>query len=290
MSLLFDAASQVKLMYSIEDLRFLIRRLRDPKTGCPWDIEQDYASITPSTIEEAYEVVDAIDHGDKAQLKEELGDLLFQIIFYNQLAEEEGAFRFEEIVDGLTAKLIRRHPHVFTDGALRGDSATLSNSENAEAQVNQAHVKAQWENIKQAERKDKGLESVLDDVPLALPALTRAQKLQKRAARINLDWKSPKDVLTKLNEEVEELNEAVSQEDINAIEAELGDCLFTLVNVARHYKLDAESALKRANQKFSERVKSVESQLNEQAQLASQLTMEEMDVLWQKAKGQKGSV
>lgn len=276
-------------MYSLDDLRFLMRCLRDPETGCPWDVEQDYASITPSTIEEAYEVVDAIDQGNKEQLKEELGDLLFQIIFYNQLAEEEGVFSFEEIVDGLTAKLIRRHPHVFTDGTLRGENVELSSDDNADIQANTMHVKAQWENIKQAERQDKGLESLLDDVPLALPALTRAQKLQKRASRINLDWKYPEDVLTKLNEEVAELNQAVSQKNSDAIEAELGDCLFTLVNIARHYKVDAEFALKKANQKFSRRVKSVEAQLKEQSKLGPQLTMDEMDVLWQKAKGQESS-
>lgn len=274
-------------MYSLDDLRFLMRRLRDPVSGCPWDIKQDYASITPSTIEEAYEVVDAIEQGDKAQLREELGDLLFQIIFYNQLAEEEGVFRFEEIVDGLTEKLIRRHPHVFVDGSLRGDvNMRVSRSDNHGHPVN---VKVQWENIKQAERRDKGLESVLDDVPLALPALTRAQKLQKRASRINLDWKKAEDVLTKLTEEIAELNEAVAQDNRDSIEAELGDCLFTLVNVARHYKIDAEFALKRANQKFSRRVKFVECGLKERSKPGQELSIGEMDTLWLKAKDQEGN-
>lgn len=272
-------------MYTLDDLRFLMRRLRDPENGCPWDIEQSYTSITPSTIEEAYEVVDAIDHGDKSQLKEELGDLLFQIIFYNQLAEEEGVFQFEEIVDGITAKLIRRHPHVFKDGSLRGESIKHDNGVGGD--VDQLNVKTQWENIKQVERQEKGFESVLDDVPLALPALTRAQKLQKRASRINLDWKKPEDVLTKFSEETEELIEALAQNKIEAIEAELGDCLFTLVNIARHYKIDAEFALKAANQKFSQRVKLVEQNLKKQSIFGQQLDELEMDLLWQMAKDQE---
>lgn len=261
-------------MYTLDDLRFLMRRLRDPDGGCPWDLAQTYESITPSTIEEAYEVVDAIDRGDKSQLREELGDLLFQVIFYNQLAEEEGAFQFEQIVDGLTAKLIRRHPHVFPDDTLRGES---------EARVN-IDIKGQWESIKEGERQDKGLNSVLDDVPLALPALTRAQKLQKRAARLNLDWQNAKDVLSKLSEEYAELAEAIDCGALPLIEAELGDCLFTLVNLARHFKIDAEFALKRSSQKFSQRVKLVEDVLRTESKSPQQLSPEEIDKLWVMAK------
>lgn len=264
-------------MYTLDDLRFLMRRLRDPENGCPWDVVQTYESITPSTVEEAYEVVDAIDQGDKHQLKEELGDLLFQIIFYNQLAEEEDAFNFEAIVNGLTAKLVRRHPHVFPDGSLYGQVSE------AEA----VDVKAQWEGIKAQERLNKGLHSVVDDVPLALPALTRAQKLQKRAASIQLDWKSAKDVLTKLSEECSELDEAIASEDKAAIEAELGDCLFTLVNIARHYKINAEFALKKANQKFARRVRHVEDAIRERPETGQAMTEQEMDALWRQAKAQE---
>lgn len=264
-------------MYTLDDLRFLMRRLRDPENGCPWDVAQTYESITPSTVEEAYEVVDAIDQGDKHQLKEELGDLLFQIIFYNQLAEEEGAFNFESIVNGLTAKLVRRHPHVFPDGSLYGQVSE------AEA----VDVKAQWEGIKAQERQNKGLHSVVDDIPLALPALTRAQKLQKRAASIQLDWKSAKDVLTKLSEECSELDEAIASEDKAAIEAELGDCLFTLVNIARHYKINAEFALKKANQKFAQRVRHVEDAIRERPETGQAMTEQEMDALWRQAKAQE---
>ena len=216
--------------YQLSDLIRLMQRLRDPDYGCPWDIEQDYKSITASTIEEVYEVVDAIDRGDTRALKEELGDLLFQIIFYCQLASEEDTaeqkFDTNDIVHNLTAKLIRRHPHVFFDGTL--DSPPAEKTLQSEQQV-----KRQWERIKQQERDEKGKVGLFDDVPVALPALNRAAKIQKRAATVGFDWDDITPVFDKLNEEIDELKQAKLEGDKNKIAEEVGDILFTAVNIAR---------------------------------------------------------
>lgn len=261
--------------YSLEDLRYLMRRLRDKETGCPWDIQQDFRSITASTIEEAYEVVDAIECGTKEEVKEELGDLLFQIIFYNQLAEEEGSFGLEDIIDTLTTKLIRRHPHVFPQGDLKAKHTTA---------LTEDDIKGQWERIKAQERKHKKKPGLLDDIPAGLPAMTRAVKLQKRAASVNLDWPSAWAVFDKVDEEITELKEAVAAQDTSAIEEELGDVLFTVVNLARHLKVQPEGVLRAANQKFSARLESVQALGQQKGIDLSQASAKVLDDLWRQVK------
>ena len=207
--------------YTIDNLCYLMERLRKPGTGCPWDLKQTFKSLAPCTLEEAYEVIDAIEHEDYGQLKEESGDLLFQVIFYSQLGKERNLFDFEEVVSLLVKKLISRHPHVFPEGTL------TSERQSGRAALNEQAIKDNWESIKQGERKEKGQASILDDIPLGLPALTRATKLQKRAARHGFDWPDVQGVLEKINEETRELNEAIAGEEVDAIEEELGDVLFT---------------------------------------------------------------
>lgn len=262
-------------LYTLNDLRYLMRRLRDPETGCPWDIKQNFKSITASTIEEAYEVVDAIEHGDRGQVREELGDLLFQIIFYSQLADEEGGFTWDDVVDGLTAKLIRRHPHVFPEGKL--------SSVRKEVEVS-VDVKAQWEALKAQERQEKGLTALLADIPLGMPALTRAYKIQKRAASAGFDWNTLPPLLGKLSEEIAELQDAIDSESAEAITEELGDLLFTVVNVARYLKREPESLLRSANAKFAQRI-DVVTRLAQGANLKD-LEEKELDALWEQAKVQ----
>ncbi len=266
--------------YSLDDLRYLMRRLRDPKTGCPWDIKQDFLSITSSTIEEAYEVVDAIEKGIPSDIKEELGDLLFQIIFYGQLAEEENHFAFGDIVQCLTEKLIRRHPHVFPDGTLQ--SVRTESLDNID-------IKTQWEKIKAQERKNKGHAGVLDDIPSGLPAMTRAVKIQKRAARYQFDWPDISPVIDKLQEELAELKEALQSADPQAIEDEMGDVLFTAVNLARHCNVEPEAALRRANYKFARRFEYL-IRLAEQRNITLRdASLDVMEALWQEAKQSLGS-
>ncbi len=232
--------------YSLEDLVYLMQRLREPETGCPWDLKQNYQSITSSTIEEAYEVVDAIEQGDLDHLKEELGDLLFQVIFYSQLADEEKRFSFHDVVHVITEKLLRRHPHVFPDG-------TLQSRRQPGEELDDSHIKASWENIKQSERSAKGAPGIFDDVPKALPALTRAAKLQKRAAKLGFDWTATDQVLDKIEEELTELSEAFDAGSEEDVAEELGDLMFTCVNLARHLGRDPDSLLRAANQKFESR-------------------------------------
>lgn len=267
--------------YTIDDLKTLMARLREPTYGCPWDQKQDYKTIAPSTLEEAYEVVDAIEQQNPQQLKEELGDLLFQVIFYAQLGGEDNEFDFDEIVSTLTAKLIRRHPHVFPEGTLESRiDAKLVGSEDREEMI-----KASWEMIKQEERETKGQLGLLDDVPLAFPALPRAAKLQKRAARIGFDWADSSGVYEKLNEELIELQTAQSNNDTDNIEEELGDLLFTVVNLSRHLKVDPESALRRANHKFEQRFKAVEQLAKENNQSLNDLiSPEQLEAWWLTAK------
>ena len=221
-------------MSTMDDLIGVMARLRDPERGCPWDRVQTFGTIAPYTIEEAYEVADAIERGDLSDLADELGDLLFQVVFHAQLARESGAFGFDEVVGAITRKMIRRHPHVFA-GAEESSPAEQS---------------ARWEERKAVERSRDGGESLLDDIPVALPALTRAVKLQRRAARCGFDWPSPDEVLDKVSEELGELREAVRTGDRAEIDCELGDLLFTIANLARHLGTDPESSARAANRKF----------------------------------------
>lgn len=262
---------------AMEELVALMERLRDPDAGCPWDLKQNYQSIAPSTIEEAYEVVDAIERKDYPHLKEELGDLLFQVVFYAQLGREDGLFDFADIARGITAKLIHRHPHVFPDGR-------LDSRPDPDNPLDEAAVKAQWETIKQEERSSKGQHGVLADVPVALPAIQRAQKLQQRAARVGFDWANVGAVLDKVQEELDELKEAVAQGAQDAVEAELGDALFSLINVARHLKVDAETALRGCNQRFVQRFNYMEHSLEKQGRRLEEVDIDELEALWQEAK------
>ena len=264
-----------KTEYGIEDLRYLMRRLRDPKSGCPWDLKQNFQSLTSHTLEEAYEVVDAIEQDDMSHLSEELGDLLFQIIFYSQLAEEQSQFSFDDIISAITQKLIRRHPHVFPEGTIESSRVSLADAEIVE-------IKRVWEEIKRQERTDKGVGKTLDDIPLALPALNRALKLQKRAANVGFDWSDIKPVIEKINEEVIELEVEIKRGDKVRMADELGDLLFSCVNLARHLKLDPETSLRGANQKFKRRFESMEL-------LAGKTKIEDhsadqLELLWGKVK------
>ena len=255
--------------YNIEVLLAIMTRLRDKKTGCPWDIEQDFKSIAPYTIEEAYEVADAIEAGDMAMLKDELGDLLFQVVYHAEMAREAGLFKFEDVVRAVSAKMVRRHPHVFGDQTI----------ETSEAQT------TAWEAQKAAERDKKG-HSLLDDVPSALPALLRAQKLQKRAARVGFDWPTAEEVLDKIEEEIRELRfelGAASPSPARTAD-EMGDVLFALVNLARWLDVDAEDALRQTNAKFVRRFKYIEDELGKQGKKLEDVTLGEMETLWQAAK------
>jgi ATP diphosphatase len=270
-------------MYSLEDLLHLMARLRDPQYGCPWDIKQTYASIIPYTLEEAYEVADAIDRGDFEHLQGELGDLLFQVVYYSQLAREEGRFEFDAVVDGITRKLIRRHPHVFPTGDLY---APLDLPKLSEEQVKQ-----RWDEIKAQERAEKAAVpeqlSLLDDVPVALPAMARAAKLQKRAGHVGFDWPEALPVLDKVREELDEVLEAMAGNDRAALADEVGDLLFSVVNLARHLKVDPENALRGANGKFERRFRFIEQALRDTHRPIEDCTLEELDALWGEAKRQE---
>ncbi len=267
-------------MYQLDDLLHLMARLRDPQHGCPWDLKQSYASIVPYTIEEAYEVADAIERGDFDHLPGELGDLLFQVVYYSQLAQEDGHFQFAQVVDGITRKLLRRHPHVFPDGDLHGAPDT--------AKLAEAAVKQRWEELKAEERAEKVAEpqqlSLLDDVPNALPALTRAVKLQKRTAQVGFDWPAALPVVDKVREELDEVLEAMSENDPQAVAEEIGDLLFVVTNLARHLKVDPESALRAANAKFERRFRFIEQALREAGRPIEGCELDELDALWGEAK------
>ena len=258
------------------DLLEVMAQLRDPKTGCPWDIEQDFKSIAPYTIEEAYEVADAIARGDMDSLKDELGDLLLQVVYHARMAEEDGLFAFADVADGISAKMIRRHPHVFGDAVVKdADTQTIS-----------------WEAIKAAERLEKEnqrpsdvLPSVLDNVPAGLPALKRAEKLQKRAAQVGFDWPDAADVIGKIREEVGELEVEVNQGAAqDRLEDELGDLLFAVVNLARKIRVEPGSALRQTNLKFEERFRFIERMLAAEGRTPEDAPLDEMETLWQRAK------
>jgi ATP diphosphatase len=284
----------------------IMAALRTPGSGCPWDLAQTFATIAPYTIEEAYEVADAIERGDLAHLKDEIGDLLLQVVYHARMAEEAGAFDFGDVVEAITAKMIRRHPHVFGDEDARDAGA----------------VKGFWERIKAEEKAEKteradrrpiapphpnplpasqgeGTESLLADVPVALPALTRAVKLQDKAARVGFDWPSLAPVFEKLKEELAELEEialpadpragasATSSEARGKIEEEFGDVLFVIANVARHLRIDPEAALRAANQKFVRRFRHIEARLAEAGRAPRESSLAEMDALWDEAKAKE---
>lgn len=263
------------LDYTVADLLRVMERLRDPQLGCPWDIRQDFKSIVPSTLEECYELAQAIEHEDYPHVAEELGDVLFQVIFYAQLGRERDLFSFEVIVAALVEKLVRRHPHVFAGGDIEGV---------VRAHTTMEEVKQSWEQIKQNEREAKSQPGALADVPRALPALPRAQKLQKRAAQVNFDWSDVPAVFEKIQEELDELKGAMATHNGADIEDEMGDVLFSCVNLARHLGLDAEASLRRASSKFERRFEQMES-LAETADI-SLVDMDEaqLDRLWQQAK------
>lgn len=272
-------------MYQLDDLLYLMSRLRDPENGCPWDLKQSFESILPHTLEEAYEVADAIEKQDYDHLKEELGDLLFQVIFYSQLGKEQQYFDFHQIIDTLVSKLVRRHPHVFPSGELR--------SENNDTPLTDEQIKGRWEAIKQQERDEKAQQqgtnaieniSVLADIPLALPAIQRAEKLQKRAATVGFDWPEPEQVLDKIEEEIGELREAMAQGYHSHIEDELGDVMFAMVNLARHVNVKPELAVRSTNAKFERRFQYIESHLQLQGRSIESASLEEMETLWQQAK------
>ena len=266
--------------YQLSDLLYLMARLRDPEGGCPWDLQQDFASIVPHTLEEAYEVADAIEREDFAHLPSELGDLLFQVVYYSQLGQELQMFDFSTVVHSITEKLVRRHPHVFADGQLYAATQTSA--------VNSEQVKQRWEEIKQQERAEQAESeqavSVLADIPLNMPALSRALKIQKRASSVGFDWSSLPPVLAKVDEELQEVREALASGDQAAISDELGDLLFATVNVARHLKVNPETALRAANIKFSERLQAVEQQARQQGVALSDCTEAQLDVMWNLAK------
>jgi MazG family protein len=254
----------------IEELLAIMKKLRDPDGGCPWDLEQDFATIAPYTIEEAYEVASAIEAGDYAALKDELGDLLLQVVFHAQMAAEGEHFAFPDVVRAICEKMIRRHPHVFGDGAAKTSGA----------------VKTAWEDIKRKEREAKPSTraSLLDDVPRALPALMRAVKLQNRAATVGFDWPNAGQVADKIAEETRELAEAADSGNPHEVAEEFGDLLFAMANLARHLKLDPEDALRAANAKFMRRFKAIESGLEAQGKKPEEASLEEMEALWQAAK------
>jgi len=255
-------------MSSIDRLLQIMARLRDPQRGCPWDLEQTFGTIAPYTIEEAYEVADAIEREDSSALRDELGDLLFQVVFHSQMASEQGAFEFDDVAAAISDKLERRHPHVFGNAQI--DSAAAQT--------------VAWEEQKRLEREQSG-KSVLADVPLALPALTRANKLGKRAALVGFEWPNVAGALDKLDEELGELRKELGQQAQQAeITDELGDVLFCVVNVCRYLGVDPEGALRGANSKFERRFGYVEQRLREQGRSASEATLEEMDRLWDEGK------
>lgn len=255
----------------IERLREIMRRLRDKESGCPWDIVQSFASIAPYTIEEAYEVADAIQRGSMNDLSGELGDLLLQVVYHAQMAEEDGAFDFDEVTRKISDKMVRRHPHVFGDE---------SRDKTPERQT------MDWEEIKASERRADGepRESALDGVATALPGLTRAVKLQNRAARVGFDWPHRDRVLDKLVEEAKELSDEIEAGAVENIEDEFGDLLFVMANLARHLKIDPEAALRRTNAKFERRFRVIEDRLSAQGKPLPEASLEEMDEIWNEVK------
>jgi ATP diphosphatase len=263
-------------MNQITRLLDIMKRLRDPETGCPWDREQTFATIAPHTLEETYEVLDAISREDFVDLRGELGDLLFQVVFYAQMAQEEGRFDFEDICAAISDKLERRHPHIF------GDAVANSSTE----------VLERWERIKTEERAEKAQHSALDDIPAALPALMRAQKIQRRCSSVGFDWTTLGPVLDKVHEEIDEVMHEAQQAVVDEakLEEEVGDLLFATVNLARHLGTKAETALQKANLKFERRFRQVESIIAAQGLEMTDATLDQMESAWQQVKRQETDI
>lgn len=264
---------------TIADLLEIMAALRTPGTGCPWDLEQSFETIAPYTIEEAYEVADAIERQDMGALKEELGDLLLQVVYHAQMAREDGMFTFADVVDAISRKMIRRHPHVFGDEAVRSS----------------VELKGLWERVKAEEKAEKraqddraGDGGLLSEVPATLPGLTRAAKLQAKAATVGFDWPDAAPVFAKVREELAELEAELGKDDEHAdIAGELGDTLFALVNLARHVKVDPDAALRAANAKFTRRFARLEALLAADGRKAEDYTLEDLDRLWDQAKAEE---
>ena len=260
----------------------IMAALRTPVTGCPWDLEQNFSTIAPYTIEEAHEVVDAIDRGDLDDLREELGDLLLQVVFHAQMAEEQNAFAFGDVVEAITRKMIRRHPHVFAD---------------KEGNLASSHVKEVWDRIKAEEKAERAArrppqetlshKSLLSGVKAGQPALTRAMELQRKASTVGFDWNDPRAVLAKIREEADEIEAALDRNDKQELAEETGDLMFALVNLARHVDADPEAALRSTNAKFERRFAFIERALEAQGRTLEQASLAEMDALWNEAKGEK---
>ena len=254
-----------------EQLNILIKtfkELRNPESGCPWDREQTFKSIASCSIEEAYEVADAIEREDFDSLKSELGDLLFQVIFHAEMASEKEIFDLEDVIFELNDKLTRRHPHVFEDGSVSSAQDSLKI----------------WEDIKAQERKEKKQDSLMDDVPVNLPSLSRAKKLQKRAARVGFDWQNSDRVFDKIDEEILELKNEKATENKERISEEIGDIFFTLVNLTRHYDLDPEDIIRKANLKFEMRFRKMEQLAEQMNKRLDDMTLEQLEIMWQKVK------
>ncbi|WP_257274673.1 MULTISPECIES: nucleoside triphosphate pyrophosphohydrolase [unclassified Endozoicomonas] len=267
---------------SLEDLLYLISRLRDPETGCPWDLEQDFTTVAPYTLEETFEVLDAIASEDFENLREELGDLLFQVVFLARMADEAGLFDFNQVVAGLVEKMVRRHPHVFPDG-------TLASRKSPDDDTTTDQVIENWQTIKQKERLTKGektSESAMPSkLPAALPSLTRAFKLQKAAAKVGFDWSDAEPVFDKIQEEIEEIREVVRERQGNdRIAEEIGDLMFACVNLARHLSVDADMSVRKACDKFENRFRSMEFRAAEEGREFQELTLDEMEAYWQLGK------
>ncbi|MGP5564194.1 nucleoside triphosphate pyrophosphohydrolase [Vreelandella alkaliphila] len=274
------------MRYSVEDLLTLMSVLRNAEQGCPWDIKQDWDSIVPHTLEEAYEVADAIERRAFDELPGELGDLLFQVVYYAQFGAEQQRFDFHDIVDTLTAKMLRRHPHVFPDGTLASRRPPGVSAEDVQTQ----HVNSRWESLKadeRAERSQQRMPSVLDDVPRTLPALSRAAKLSKRAARVGFDWPDASGVLDKIREELAEVEEALAEGNQQHAQEEVGDLLFAVTNLARTLGADPEQCLRTTNSKFERRFRYVERELAADARPLTDASLDEMETHWQAAKAQE---
>jgi MazG family protein len=269
------------LNYTIEDLQRMMSYLRDPKRGCPWDVKQTFETIAPFTLEEAYEVVDAIQKGSPQELKDELGDLLFQVIFHAQMAKEQALFGFEDVVSAIVEKMLRRHPHVFPSGKL--------DSFGAPSELTESDVAGMWDDIKRQEKAQLGVDpdgdqSILSGVPDSMPPMMQAVKLQKSASKVGFDWDDVAPVFDKIREEIDELEEACISLSHAEVEGELGDVLFAVTNLARHLKVSPDVALMKTNLKFRRRFRYIEDKVKEQNRLLVDCSLDELDKYWDQAK------